>query len=226
MAIPTGLPGRGERGWRRGFCALLRGHIGIDMLSAGSTLGLRAPDCAKESSTLWALFTLRRGCVGANTRPLCVFAQPHWYCYAFRREYAGATRPRLRQRVFDSLDSLHAAAGLRWCVYAPSPGYTERPGRVQFMLGRVGLYSDDSNTHNRPDSSRPAAAARSRVACAERRESRLSLPAQRETRNVSITRCTAGRGSAAARRLSSSSATVRTSSLTFAPMEVMSNGTE
>ena len=64
MAIPTGLPGtRGtrngvtkERGWRRGLCALLRGRIGLAVFSAGSTLGLRAPDCAKESSTLWTLF--------------------------------------------------------------------------------------------------------------------------------------------------------------------------
>ena len=55
------------RGWRRGLCASLRSHIGTAMLSAGSTLGLRAPDCAKESSTLWTLFTLRRGCVGAYT---------------------------------------------------------------------------------------------------------------------------------------------------------------
>ena len=45
----------------RGLCTLLRNHIGLAALSAGSTLGLRAPDCAKESSTLWTLFTLRRG---------------------------------------------------------------------------------------------------------------------------------------------------------------------
>ena len=81
-----------------------------------------------------------------------------------RGEYAGAPRPRLRQRVFDSLDSLHAAAGLRWCVYAPpSLGYTERLARVRFMLGQVGLYSDDTYKLKRPDSSRPAAAAKSRV---------------------------------------------------------------
>ena len=48
------------------------------------------------------------------------FAQSHWPCHAFRGEYAGAARPRLRQRVFDSLDSLHAAAGLRWCRFAAS----------------------------------------------------------------------------------------------------------
>ena len=70
VAISTGYRSTGERGngrtglrgWRRGLCALLRKHIGFAALSAGRTLGLRAPN--------------------------------------------------LRQRVFDSLDSLHAAAGL------------------------------------------------------------------------------------------------------------------
>ena len=74
----TGDAEDGERGWRRGACALLRNHIGLVILSAGSTLGLRAPDCAKESSTLWTLFRgwpsgrvrfTRRGCAGANTHP-------------------------------------------------------------------------------------------------------------------------------------------------------------
>ena len=67
----TGTRGRSyeeERGRRRGASESLRNRIGLAMLSAGSTLGLRAPDCAKESSTLWTLFTLRRGCVGAYTR--------------------------------------------------------------------------------------------------------------------------------------------------------------
>ena len=36
--------------------ALLRKHIGLAMFSAGSTLGLRAPDCAKEPLALWTLF--------------------------------------------------------------------------------------------------------------------------------------------------------------------------
>ena len=72
MAIPTGYRDagtelRGGRGWRRGLCASLRNRIGLVSLSAGRTLGLRAPDCAKESSTLWTLFTLRRGCVGAGS---------------------------------------------------------------------------------------------------------------------------------------------------------------
>ena len=47
----------GERGWRRGLCASLRGHIGLEILSAGSTLGAARPQtCAKESLTLWTLF--------------------------------------------------------------------------------------------------------------------------------------------------------------------------
>ena len=48
--------GTRERSRRRGMSALLRDHIGFAVFSAGSTLGLRAPDCAKESSTLWTLF--------------------------------------------------------------------------------------------------------------------------------------------------------------------------
>ena len=66
----TGTRGRsyeGGRGRRRGLCASLRNRIGLVSLSAGRTLGLRAPDCAKESSTPWTLFTLRRGCVGAGS---------------------------------------------------------------------------------------------------------------------------------------------------------------
>ena len=83
-ADPDG--GRGERGWRRSVSALLRNHIGFAMFSAGSTLGLRAPDCAKESKVeaalppLWTLFTLRRGCLGAYSQRLCAFAQPHQPC--------------------------------------------------------------------------------------------------------------------------------------------------
>ena len=34
------------------------------------------------------------GDTGSVARPLCVFAQPHWRCCAFRGEYAGAARPK------------------------------------------------------------------------------------------------------------------------------------
>ena len=61
MAIPTEDEGdEGTRGRRTESAAkqsaLLRKRIGFAVFSAGNTLGLRAPDCAKESSTLWTLF--------------------------------------------------------------------------------------------------------------------------------------------------------------------------
>ena len=54
--------------------AFLRKHIGFVAFSAGSTLGLRAPDCAKEPLALWTLFIwvvmwgrfTRRGTLGYN----------------------------------------------------------------------------------------------------------------------------------------------------------------
>ena len=104
--------------------AFLRDRISFAMFSAGSTLGLRAPNLRQRVEC------------GSGTAA--------------------------------SLDSLHAAAGLCWCVFAaPSPGYTERPARVQFMLGRVGLYIDAICYINRPDSKRPQAL-KSRVARAKR----------------------------------------------------------
>ena len=48
-----------------------------------------------------------------------------------------------------------------------APGYTERPARVQFMLGRVGLYSKVIYSCERPDSKRPQAL-KNRVARAKR----------------------------------------------------------
>ena len=59
-----GTKGRGERSRRRGVSVLLRDHIGFAMLSAGSTLGLRAPDCAKETRLPGlSSFDSRCGCV-------------------------------------------------------------------------------------------------------------------------------------------------------------------
>ena len=56
--------GDGERSRRRGVSVLLRDHIGLAMFSAGSTLGLRAPDCAKETRLPGlSSFDSRRECV-------------------------------------------------------------------------------------------------------------------------------------------------------------------
>ena len=80
-AIPTGARGDGERSRRRGVGASLRDHIGFVMLSAGSPLGLRAPN--------------------------------------------------LRQRVFDSLDSLHLIRGVGAFHAAMGTRVQRRPARVQ-----------------------------------------------------------------------------------------------
>ena len=59
--------GRGERSRRRGVGALLRDRIGFAVFSAGSTLGLRAPDCAKETRLPGlSSFDSRRGCVSCG----------------------------------------------------------------------------------------------------------------------------------------------------------------
>ena len=129
----------GLRVWRRGLCASLRGHIGLAMLSAGSTLGLRAPDCAKESKVeaalppLWTLFTLRRGWVGADSQRLRIFAQPHWPCNAFRGEYAGAKCGSRTAAAPDCAKESNVGAALRplWTLLTLRRGYvgayTRRP---------------------------------------------------------------------------------------------------
>ncbi len=73
------------------FCVVI---LVLKFFPRGVRWGCAPQTCAKESSTLWTLFTLRRGCVGAYSQRLCVFAQPHWLCCAFCGEYAGATRPK------------------------------------------------------------------------------------------------------------------------------------
>ena len=169
----TGNGRDGERSRRWGVSALLRDRIGFAVFSAGSTLGLRAPDCAKESSTLWTLFiwvaawvrfTRRGGCVynedlrkhRNNLCPRSVAPTPRRRPDT-RRDLPGSnlwpgksgcttiisTRSNVQTRAAPkrrgvgfqraersgsgtaaSLDSLHAAAGLGWRVFA---GTARRP---------------------------------------------------------------------------------------------------
>ena len=143
MAISTGYRGHGatrKRGWRRGLCTSLRCRIGLASLSAGSTLGLRAPDCAKESSTLWTLFTLRRGCVGAYTR-----RHP-----GTRKDLTGSNLWPVRSCCIAML-STRSIVQTRAALKRRGVGLRARSGEEAALrlAGRVGLYSDHINTHNR-----------------------------------------------------------------------------
>ena len=70
MAISTGYRDagtelRGGQGWRRGLCAFCAATLALLRFPPGVRWGSAPQTCAKESSTLWTLFTLRRGYVGA-----------------------------------------------------------------------------------------------------------------------------------------------------------------
>ena len=97
---------------------------------------------------------------------------PDGACCTVMMAIRSSRRRALFLRLADSPKTANAELPYR---RPAAPGYTERPARVQFMLGRVGLYSDVTYSHNRPDSKRPQAL-KSRVACAKRSECKLSLP--------------------------------------------------
>ena len=129
----------------------LRKHLVLAMLSAGRTLGLRAPDCAKETSLPGlSSFDSRQSTFLQNLAITAIPELPH-----------------------------------------PHPavlGYMERPARLQFMVGQVGLYSTKFSCFARqqvdpaPPASRPQAARKMwkrhcrRVARAKRSDCRLSRP--------------------------------------------------
>ena len=69
------------------------------------------------------------------------------------------------------------------CPRCATLGYTERPVRLQFMAGRVGLYNDVIYTHQRPDSKRPQAL-KSRVARAKRCGSRTAVAKRCEVQGI------------------------------------------
>ena len=147
MAIPTELRSR-----RHGVGTFLRKHIGLAMLSAGSTLGAARPQPAPKSR-MW-----KRHCRLSGLSSRCggvVLVRTHILA---KSANAPISAPTLAK-----------------------PGYTERPARVQFMLGRVGLYSTKFSCIARQQvepalpASRPQAA-RSRVACAKRSGCRHCRP--------------------------------------------------
>ena len=144
-AIPTEYEGtqrRGERSRRRGVRASLREPLGLAMLSAGRTLGAARPQtCAKESSTLWTLFTLRRGCVGA---------------YSPRRHPGTRVDPP-GSNLWPGGSGCIAMLSTRTIVQTRAAPKRRRVGlrarsgveAALRLAGRVGLYSDHINTYNR-----------------------------------------------------------------------------
>ena len=142
--------GMGERGERRERrtesaarqSAFLRDHIGFVVFSAGSPLGAARPQtCAKESSTLWTLFTLRRGYVGANSR----------------RRRPGTRKDPPGSNLWPGGSCCIAMLSTRSIVQtraAPKRrgvGLRARSGveAALRLAGRVVLYSDHINTYNR-----------------------------------------------------------------------------
>ena len=147
------------------------------------------------------LWRSRRGCrgdgrcggrgTGLAARPLCVFARAHWLCCAFRGEYVGGCAPpNLRQRVFDSLDSLHAAAGLGWCGFAGRhPGIRKDPAESNLCSAGSGCITmlpirTIVQTRAAPKRRRVGLTRAKRCGsghcppCAKRCGSKLSLPAR------------------------------------------------
>ena len=157
MAIPTKL--RRDVGTRRTESAarqstFLRKPIGLAMFSAGNTLGLKS-----GSRTAAAPDCAKETKVEAALRPLWTLLM--WVDAQY-------LLPNL------AITAIPESPPLRPAVL----GYTERPARVQFMLGQVGLYEYHISTHERPDSKRPQAL-KSRVAAREAVWKR-ALPAVRE----------------------------------------------
>ncbi len=125
-ALPRLTPAVCRMATNRTACGILRFYSAGSRSPFARSRGALRLSGAAGSLWVWLFFvaistgTGLRGTrgyegTGLAARRECVFAQPHWLCCDFRGEYAGAPRPRLRQRVFDSLDSLHGAGRVREC---------------------------------------------------------------------------------------------------------------
>ena len=87
----TGDAGNGAGG--TAFVRLCAATLILLCFPRGIRWGYAPQTCAKESSTLWTLFTLRRGCVGANTHPCKKRQRPNHRTHARKARVHGKTRP-------------------------------------------------------------------------------------------------------------------------------------
>ena len=81
-----------------GGAALVRlcaSALALQVFPPGVRWGCAPQTCAKESSTLWTLFTLRRGCVGAYTHPYRKHQRPNQRTHACKTRVQTETRPAL-----------------------------------------------------------------------------------------------------------------------------------
>ena len=138
----------GERGQQRGVSMFLRNHISPAMLSAGNTLGLK---CGSRTAAA----------PDCAKEPLALWTLFIWIAAWVQMQYNSLSGTSNACPLFSRRVTL---------------GYMERPDRLQFMAGQVGLYKDVINTLNRPDSSRPQAA-KSRVDTREAERNRHCRPA-------------------------------------------------
>ena len=89
-----GLPGCGGRGYGVGGAAFVRfcaSTLALLCFPPGVRWGCAPQTCAKESSTLWTLFTLRRGYVSADSRPYRKRQRPNHRTHACKTQAHGKT---------------------------------------------------------------------------------------------------------------------------------------
>ena len=142
-----GLPGtRGtrERGYGAGGAAFVRfcvGALALLCFPRGVRWGCAPQTCAKESSTLWTLFTLRRGYVCAYTR----------------RRHPGTRKDPPGSDLWPGgsgcIEMIPTRSNIqtRAALKRRRVGLRARSGveAALRLAGRVGLYCDHINTYNR-----------------------------------------------------------------------------
>ena len=90
VAISTGLPGTlGYGAGGAAFVRLCAIILALQCFPRGVRWGSAPQTCAKESSTLWTLFTLRRGYVDTNTHPCKKRKRPNQRTHACKTRVHG-----------------------------------------------------------------------------------------------------------------------------------------